>query len=81
MQVKEIEFMKNIAVKKPGRKPAHPEGFAKIAAVKKGDFIVIKTEDWPIKTKPGQHIIRKHTGREFKVETLEDGSGWKVTAL
>ena len=73
--------MKNIAVKKPGRKPAHPEGFAKIAAVKTGNFIVIKTEEWPIKTKPGQHIIRKHTGREFKVETLEDGSGWKVTAL
>ena len=73
--------MKNIAVKKPGRKPAHPEGFARIAAVKTGNFIIIKTEEWPIKTKPGQHIIRKHTGREFKVEALEDGSGWKVTAL
>lgn len=71
----------NIAVKKPGRKPAHPEGFARIAAVKTGNFIIIKTEEWPIKTKPGQHIIRKHTGREFKVEALEDGSGWKVTAL
>lgn len=72
---------KDITVKKPGRKPAHPEGFAKIAAVKKGSFIIITAKEWPIKTKPGQHIIRKHTGREFKVEALADGSGWKVTAL
>ena len=78
----EIEFMKkDIIVKKRGRKPAHPEGFAKIGAVKAGGFIVIKKKDWPMKTKPGQHIIRKHTGREFKAEMLADESGWKVTAL
>jgi len=52
---------KEIAVKKPGRKPAYPEGFAKINSVKKGDFILIKKENWPIKTAPGKHIIRKHT--------------------
>lgn len=73
--------MKDIQVKKPGRKPSNPEAFAKIAAVKVGESIVIKKKDWTIKTPPGQHIIRRHTGREFKVETLADESGWKVTAL
>ena len=72
---------KNVQVKKPGRKPSNPEMFAKIAAVKTGDSIVIKKKDWTIKTPPGQHIIRRHTGLEFKVETLADESGWKVTAL
>ena len=73
--------MKNVQVKKPGRKPANPEAFAKIAAVKKGDSIIVLRKDWTIKTPPGQHIIRRHTGREFKVETLADETGWKVTAI
>jgi len=71
----------DIAVKRPGRKPANPEMFAKIAAVKVGESIIIKRKDWTIKTVPGQHIIRRHTGREFKVESLADDSGWKVTAI
>ena len=79
----EIEFMntKDIQVKRPGRKPSNPEAFAKIAAVKTGKSIVILRKDWTIKTPPGQHIIRRHTDREFRVETLSDDSGWKVTAL
>lgn len=72
---------KTIQVKKPGRKPANPEMFAKIGAVKVGEAIIIKRKDWTIKTVPGQHIIRRHTGREFKVETLADDSGWRITAL
>lgn len=74
--------MKNeIQVKKKGRKPSNAEAFEKIANVKKGNFITITRAEWNIKTVPGQHIIRRHTGREFKVETLADDSGWKVTAL
>lgn len=70
-----------IKVKRKGRKPSNAEAFEKINAVKKGDSLVVLRKDWKIKTVPGQHIIRRHTGREFKVETLIDESGWKVTAL
>lgn len=76
--------MKNTAtipVKKKGRKPSNAAAFARIAKVKKGESIIVTRGEWQIKTVPGQHIIRRHTGREFKVETLADDSGWKVTAL
>lgn len=71
----------NIEVKKPGRKSTNKKAFDMLLDTPKGDFIVIKKKDWTIKTKPGQHLIRKRTGREFKVETLVDESGWKCTAL
>jgi hypothetical protein len=70
-----------VQVKKKGRKPSNAEAFSKINAVKKGGSLIITRGEWRIKTVPGQHIIRRHTGREFKVETLADDSGWKVTAL
>lgn len=70
-----------IQVKKKGRKPSNVEAFKKINAVKKGDFIIIKRDEWQMQTVPGQHVIRRHTNREFRVETLADDSGWKVTAL
>lgn len=70
-----------IPVKRKGRKPSNSAAFARIAAVKKGQSIIVTRPEWHIKTVPGQHIIRRHTGREFKVETLADDSGWRVTAL
>lgn len=70
-----------IEVKRKGRKPSNAAAFARVAAVKKGQSIVVTRGEWKIKTVPGQHIIRRHTGREFKVETLADDSGWRVTAL
>lgn len=70
-----------IPVKKKGRKPSNAAAFERIAAVKKGQSILVTRAEWRIKTVPGQHIIRRHTGREFKVETLADDSGWRVTAL
>lgn len=70
-----------IMVKRKGRKPSNAKAFDRISKVKKGDSIIVTRDEWQIKTVPGQHIIRRHTGREFRVETLLDDSGWKVTAL
>lgn len=72
---------KEIQVKRAGRKPTNEKAFNLIAAIKKGKFIIVLAKDWNLKTSPGRHIIRKHTGREFKVESLIDNSGWKCTAL
>jgi len=73
--------MNTIEVMRKGRKPSNTEAFSKIAAVKKGDSLIIRRDEWLLKTVPGQWLIRHHTGREFRVETLADGSGWLVTAL
>lgn len=72
---------KEIKVKKPGRDPKNTTAFHKIARIPKGEFIVMKKKDWKMKTLPGAHIIRRYLNREFKVETLLDESGWKITAL
>jgi len=70
-----------LEVKKKGRKPANAAAYSKIAAVKKGQSIVIPRSEWSIRTVPGQHMLRRNIGREFRVETLADDSGWRVTAL
>ncbi len=71
--------MNDIQVKKKGRKPRNTAAFAKIEKVKVGGSIIITTEEWLIKPIPGAHVIRRYTGLEFKVETLADDSGWKLT--
>ncbi len=49
--------------------------------LKKGAFIIVKKEQWDLSTVPGAWIIRKYTGREFKVQTLISRKGWKITSL
>lgn len=73
--------MNNIQVKKKGRKPRNTEAFDKIKAIKVGEFILITKKEWKIMPIPGAHVIRRYTGLEFKVETLADDSGWKLTRL
>lgn len=70
-----------IEVKKKGKKTRNNTAFEKINAVKKGDFIILTKEEWDMSTLPGAHIIRRRLNREFKVETLKDDSGWKISAL
>jgi hypothetical protein len=74
-------MVEEIQVKKKGKKTRNNAAFEKINAVKVGDFIVLKNEEWEMGTLPGAHIIRRRLGREFKVETLKDETGWVITAL
>lgn len=68
-------------VKKKGKKTINNEIVAKIAEIKKGESLIITTQDWKMKTRPGQNILRRRTGREFTVQMLKDETGWKITAL
>lgn len=70
-----------VEVKKKGKPTKNNEAFEKIAAINVGEFIVITKGGWSMGTLPGSHLIRRRLGREFKVETLKDDSGWKITAL
>jgi len=70
-----------IELKKPGRKVQDPETMKKITGLKTAESLVVKKKDWKIKTAPGQHVLRRRTGREFTVSTLADDSGWLITAL
>lgn len=73
---------KELKVKKRGRQLTEFAAIQKIANLKFGQSTVIRKDQWTaLKTKPGQHMLRRHTGREFKVETLESETGWRVTAL
>ena len=76
-----IHMINNIEVKKKGRKPRNTAAFDRIKAVEVGGFIIIKKKEWLIKPIPGAHVIRRYTGLEFKVETLADDSGWKLTRI
>lgn len=73
--------MSIVEVKKKGKKTRNNECFERIKAVGKGEFIIITKEEWDMKTLPGSHLIRRRLHLEFKVETLKDDSGWKITAL
>ena len=73
--------MSEIEVKKKGKRTRNNEAFEKIAALTAGEFIVIKKEDWGMKTLPGSHLLRRRLNREFQVNTLKDDSGWLITAL
>lgn len=70
-----------IETKKPGRKTNNADALKKIVALKVGDSVIVKKKEWNTKTRPGQHMLRKQTGREFEVKTLADETGWLVTAL
>lgn len=70
-----------VEVKKKGKKTRNDAAFEKINKLAKGEFCVITKEEWKMGTIPGQHLIRRRIHREFKVETLKDDSGWKITAL
>ena len=73
--------MNEIKVMKRGRPAKDDKIFKEFLKLKKGSFMILTKEAWNYKTLPGAHIIRRHTNREFKVETLVDETGWKVTAL
>ena len=73
--------MSEIQVKKKGRKPRNEAAFNRIKEVKVDEFIIIEKKEWKIMPIPGAHVIRRYTGLEFKVETLADDSGWKLTRL
>ena len=73
--------MNNVKVFKRGRPIKNAQIFEVFLELKKGSFMILKKQDWKYKTLPGAHIIRRHTGKEFKVETLIDRTGWKITAL
>ena len=73
--------MNDIQVKKTGRRSINTKAFETISKIKKGSFIIFPKKDWKLMTLPGAHILRRHTGREFQVQTLLDDSGWKITAL
>lgn len=70
-----------IEVKKKGKKRINNEAFEKIENLKSGEFLIVTKEEWKMKTIPGSHLMRRRLLREFKVETLKDDSGWKITAL
>ena len=70
-----------VDVKKKGKPTSNNAAFEKINAVEHGNFTIITKEEWDMGTIPGQHLIRRRLNREFKVETLADDSGWKITAL
>ena len=73
--------MDNIEVKKPGRKSPNQVAFDKINTLEQGEHMIFPKEEWLLKTLPGANILRRHLNREFKVETLKDDSGWRITAL
>ena len=70
-----------IEVKKPGRKTHNVEVLQRVTALREGESTIITKKEWNTLTRPGQHMLRKQTGREFKTETLADDSGWLITAL
>ncbi len=70
-----------IAVKKPGRKTENLEILKRITALKKGESTVVKRKEWHTLTRPGQHMLRKQTGRECRTEPLADDWVWLITAL
>lgn len=74
--------MKNdVQTKKPGKKFENPFLISRLLEMKKGETTIIKEADWPLKTRPGRYILRRHTGREYDSRTLADDSGWLITAL
>lgn len=68
-------------VKKKGKRTRNNEAFNMINAVEKGKSMILFKHEWKLKTLPGMNIIRRRLKREFKVETLKDNTGWKITAL
>lgn len=70
-----------IEVKKKGKPTSNNEAFKKIDVIKTGEFVIITKREWQMGTIPGQHLIRRRLNREFRVETLADDSGWRITAL
>lgn len=76
-----METNTEIQVKQKGKPTKNNEAFTVIEDLKKGEFTVIKKDDWKMETIPGQHLIRRRTNLECLVQTLADDSGWKITRL
>lgn len=70
-----------IEVKKRGPGTPNKKAIDKINKLKKGEHLILKKKEWLLATLPGAYILRSHLNREFKVQTLVDESGWKITAL
>ena len=73
--------MEDIKVKKRGRPPKNSGAFITINEIPVGEWLILYRDAWFLRTPPGAHLLRKRLNREFKVETLADDSGWKITAL
>ena len=73
--------MNDFNVVPKGKKTRNNEAFELINTAQPGSSIIILKGDWKMKTLPGMNIIRRRINREFKVETLNDFSGWRITAL
>ncbi len=74
-------YMNDPEVVPKGKRTRNNEAFELINGVEPGCSVIMLRGDWKMRTIPGMNIIRRRTGREFKVETLKDFSGWKLTAL
>ena len=73
--------MVNQEVVKKGKRTRNNEAFGLLETTPKGESIIILKEDWKMKTIPGRHLIRRRIHREFLMETLKNGTGWKLTSL
>lgn len=68
-------------VKKRGHKTKNDSTFSLVSKLALGESYILTKEEWAMKTLPGMHLFRRRTGKEFRVQTLKDNSGWKITAL
>jgi len=68
-------------VKRKGKRTRNNEAFAMINATEPGKSMILFKHEWKLKTLPGMNIIRRRLKREFKVETLRDNTGWKISSI
>jgi len=70
-----------IEVKKRGPGTPNKKAIEKIGNLKVGEHLILTKEEWLTVTPPGANVFRHFLNREFKIQTLVDDSGWKITAL
>ncbi len=73
--------VRNIEVVKKGPRTKDMKIFELLIKMKPGAYTILNKKDWHYKASPGAYMIRERTGREFQVQSLVDGSGWKITAM
>lgn len=66
---------------KKGPRFTNNKAFEKIDILAIGEKTVLSKKEWSFKTPPNAFVIRRRLQREFKVETLQDNSGWQITAM
>lgn len=66
--------------KKVGRKPINNTALAFIHSKEDREF-VLPRHMWKLVTPPGAHILRQKLGREYRVRTLADDSGWLIKRI